>query len=104
MAKPKVNDYLYDSLRILEVVWVDAQEVGTVGWNDLDDILTEASKPCPIMHSVGYLVHEDEDQINLISTVGPSECSSLEKIPRGWVKRENVLREGKSLKEFSENL
>ena len=56
------------------------------------------------MHSVGYLVHEDEDQINLISTVGPSECSSLEKIPRGWVKRENVLREGKSLKEFSENL
>lgn len=104
MAKPKVNKYLYDSLRIIEVIWVDAQEVGGVGWNDLEEILTEATKPCPIMHSVGYLVSETEDQINLISTVGPAECSSLDKIPRSWVRRENVLREGKTLKEFLENL
>jgi len=100
MAQPKSSKYLYDNLTIIEVVWVDAQEVGQVGWNDLNDVLTESENPCPIMHSIGYLVWSDKEQISLVRTLGEDQCSTLEKIPRGWVKAERILRDGKSLKEL----
>ena len=106
MAKSSksLEDLPYDKLKIIEVIWIDAQEVGGIGWNDLDEILTESLKPCPIMHSVGIVLRDCEDCVSLLSTVGPSECSSMEKIPRVWIKRETVLRDGISLAEFMENL
>lgn len=100
MAKTKPSKHLYDILTIIEVVWVDAQEIGQIGWNDLNEILTESEKPCPIMHTVGYVVRSDKDQITLVRTLGDDQCGTLEKIPRGWVKTERTLREGKSLEEF----
>ena len=100
MAKTKPTQYLYDILTIIEVVWVDAQEFGEIGWNDLNDILTESEKPCPIMHSVGYLVRSDKDVISLLRTLGEDVSSTLEKIPRAWVKAERTLRKGKTLEEF----
>jgi len=102
MAKTKPTQYLYDNLTIIEVVWVDAQEVGQIGWNDLSDILTESRNPCPIMHSVGYLVRSDKEQISLVRTLGDDQCSTLEKIPKGWVKAERTLRKGKTLEELLE--
>jgi len=102
MAKTKPTQYLYDILTIIEVVWVDAQEFGEIGWNDLNDILTESEKPCPIMHSVGYLVRSDKNVISLVRTLGEEVSSTLEKIPRGWVKAERTLRKGKTLEEFLE--
>ena len=102
MAKTKPTQYLYDILTIIEVVWVDAQEFGEIGWNDLNDILTESQKPCPIMHSVGYLVRSDKDVISLLRTLGEDVSSTLEKIPRAWVKAERTLRKGKTLEEFLE--
>jgi len=52
------------------------------------------------MHSIGYLVWSDKEQISLVRTLGEDQCSTLEKIPRGWVKAERILRDGKSLKEL----
>ena len=54
---------------IAEVVWKDA----------------EAKKPCPIMKSVGYVVYKDSDHVSLLTTIGPDECSSIEKIPMSFV-------------------
>jgi len=70
---------------IVEVVWIDAEEHGDVGWNDLKEQLSHAKKPCPTMTSIGYLVYEGKDHISLLSTIGQKECSTLEKIPTGFI-------------------
>ena len=81
MPKKRTIDY-----KIVEVCWIDAEEQGDVGWNDLKSQLAYAKKPCPVMRSVGYLVYECEEHLSLLSTIGDKECSTLEKIPRGFIK------------------
>ena len=76
--KPKTYD-------IVEVVWIDAEEHGDVGWNDLKEHLSHAKKTCPAMTTVGYLVYDGKDHISLLSTIGNKECSTLEKIPKGFI-------------------
>ena len=71
---------------IVEVVWIDAEEKGEIGWNDLKSQLRAAKKPCPEMHTVGYEVYRGKDHISVLSTIGPSESSTLEKIPLGFIK------------------
>jgi len=79
---------------IVEVLWVDAEEKGDVGWNDLKEMIKYAKRPCPTMKSVGYVLHRTTDHIALLSTVGPEECSTVEKIPMAFVKevREIVIK------------
>ena len=79
-------------LPIAEVVWVDAEEVGDIGWNELDELLEKAAEPCPVMRSVGYVLHHSEEHISLISTIGPDECGSLEKIPAEFLKSVTYLK------------
>ena len=79
MAKKPIT---YD---IVEVLWIDAEEHGDVGWNDLKEQLSHAKKPCPSMTTVGYLVYDGKDHISLLSTIGNKECSTLEKIPKGFI-------------------
>ena len=67
--------------RMVEVIWVDAEEYGEVGWNDLKVMKRYAKKPCPTMRSVGYVMHQSNTHISLASTIGEKECSTVEKIP-----------------------
>jgi hypothetical protein len=76
---------------IVEVVWMDAEEEGDVGWNCLAKQLREAKKPCPEMHSVGYEVYRNGSHIALLSTMGKDLGSTLEKIPMGMVIRVTKL-------------
>ena len=78
---------------VVEVVWIDAEERGDTGWNDPDDMLDEAEKPCPTMNSIGYQVYHGDDHIAIISTIGPGVCSTMEKIPAGFIVSINVLRD-----------
>lgn len=78
---PKKKNY-----NVVLVEWVDAEEKGESGWNDIKEMLAYAKKPCPVMRSVGFEVYRDEDHIALLSTIGPDECSTLEKIPLGFIK------------------
>ena len=80
------------SLPIAEVVWIDAEEIGDVGWNDLEELQTKAEEPCPTMRSVGYVIHHSESHIALISSIGPEECGSLEKIPAEFLREVTYLR------------
>ncbi len=91
----KVN---VESYPIVEVIWVDAVEEGGTGWNDLPEMMREAKKVCPVMHSVGYLVHKGDDHVAILSTIGVQECSTLEKIPTGFLRSITVLREPKPSK------
>jgi len=72
--------------KIVEVTWVDAEEHGEIGWNNLKAQLKYAKKPPPLMKSVGYEVHRCSEHISLLSSVGDKECSSLEKIPAEFIK------------------
>ena len=86
VAKKKPREY-----NIVEVCWIDAEEHGEVGWNNLKAQLKYAKKPCPVMQSVGYEVWRDDDHIALLSTVGKDLASTLEKIPIGFIKSESLL-------------
>lgn len=85
---PRMNSRSYP---IVEVVWVDAEEKGEVGWNDIKEMVRYAKKPCPTMRTIGYQIYRGDDHIALLSTIGPDECSSLEKIPIAFVKEINEL-------------
>jgi hypothetical protein len=77
--------------KMVEVVWVDAEELGEVGWNNLSKQKKEAKKPCPTMRSVGFVLHEDDRHISLASTLGKDLCSTVEKIPKSFVKQIEIL-------------
>ena len=77
---------------MVEVLWKDAEEHGEIGWNTLKDQLAYAKKPCPIMRSIGYCVHKDDDHISLLSSIGEKESSSIEKIPIAFIKEIAILK------------
>ena len=95
-AKKKVDVKEYN---IVEVVWVDAEEKGETGWNDLKTQLRHAKSPPPVMYTVGYLVHQCETHVSLLSTIGDDgDASPLEKIPPGFIKRMTTLFPAKEKK------
>jgi len=104
MSKPPIGVAMakknYD---IVLVEWVDAEEKGEIGWNDIKEMMRYARKPCPVMRSVGFIIHRDKDHISLISTVGPEECSTVEKIPAAFIKSVTPLSETKPAADASPN-
>jgi|TARA_Y100000310_G_scaffold287712_1_gene312786 hypothetical protein len=86
MAKRKQKEY-----ELAEVIWIDAEEHGDTGWNSLREQLAYAKKSCPSMRTVGYIVYEGPEHIALLSTIGDKECSTVEKIPRAFIKSINPL-------------
>lgn len=86
VAKKNGKDF-----NIVEVVWVDAEELGDTGWNNLKSQLRDAKKPCPVMRSVGYEVYRSDTHISLLSTLGKDLASTLEKIPIGFIESIKVL-------------
>ena len=76
---------------IVEVTWIDAEEHGEIGWNNLKAQLKYAKKECPVMRSVGFEVWRDDNHIALLSSIGDKECSSVEKIPTGFIMSITIL-------------
>jgi hypothetical protein len=91
-ARKKVTPAETNVTPIAEVVWIDAIEIGDIGWNDLKDIIKEARKPCPTMRSVGYVIYHCDTHISLLSTIGGEECSRLEKIPVQFIQSIEYIR------------
>lgn len=89
---------------LVEVVWLDAEEKGEIGWNDTKELIRYAKKSCPTMRTVGYLVYEGDEHIALLSTIGPDECSTLEKIPRSFLKSLTYLQPIQKENESDANL
>jgi len=74
-----------NNYRLVEVRWLDAEDHGDPGWNELKAMKRYAKKPAPIMNSVGYVLYEGPDHISLASTVSDIQCSIVEKIPKGCI-------------------
>ena len=96
MPKKTYND-------IVLVEWVDAEEKCEAGWNDIKEMLAYAKKPCTIMGSVGFVVHRDDNHIALLSSIGPDECSTVEKIPTTFVKSITPLKAIKPARDATHN-
>ena len=90
MARKKQTN-ITEQYKIVEVVWLDAEEHGEIGWNVLREQLAYAKKPCPEMRTVGYLVYHGSEHLSLLSSIGLKECSSIEKIPLSFIKSVTVL-------------
>jgi len=86
-----INNY-----NIVEVIWLDAEEHGEIGWNDIKAQLRYAKKPCPQMKTVGYEVYRDEDHISLLSSISVKDSSTVEKIPMAFIKSITILVPQKS--------
>ena len=80
-----------NNYNIVEVVWIDAEEHGEIGWNDIKAQLRYAKKPCPQMRTVGYEVYRDEDHISLLSSISVKDSSTVEKIPMAFIKSITIL-------------
>jgi len=89
---------------IVLVVWTDAEEHGEVGWNNIKDQLKYAKKPCPDMRSVGFEVWRDAKHIALLSSMGDKECSTVEKIPMGFITSIEPLIIKKKTRDAKQNL
>jgi len=79
---------------LVRIRWVDASSHGGPGWVDIDDALEFAQSPCPIMETVGHLIHEvegDEGYVVLTDTLGGEECSSVHKIPTAMITERTSL-------------
>lgn len=88
-------------LPLVEVVWIDAEEEGEVGWNDFAAIKKYAKKPCPLMRSIGYQVHRSDTHIALVSTLSDDQkvSSTCEKIPAAFIQCITALTPQKATKE-----
>ncbi len=84
--KPPVKKPMVKPLPLVEVIWVDAEEHGDVGWNCLEEMMETAKSEPKEMRTVGYILFRGDNHISLISTIGVEECSSLNKIPTEFVR------------------
>lgn len=79
---------------IIEVHWVDAQTSGGTEWLDNDEMKAAARAKLPCMYSVGYMIHEDENQIAIVSMLGPNESSQVHKIPKAMIVMQRIINDG----------
>lgn len=82
---PKNVTYPEKIPKLFKVYWVDAMTVGGAEWLCKDEAKSSAKNPLPIMITVGFVLHNDEEQISLTSTVGPEETAQVNKIPKRMI-------------------
>lgn len=73
---------------LVEVLWLDAEDINA-DWITNDDIAK--SCPAPTL-TVGYLVHQDDHAVKLVSLVNHTHAAHGLTIPRGMVKRITRLK------------
>lgn len=77
-----------DSYKVIYVEWVDAK--GSIGWEDLPDVIKEDS--IDYCKSLGFLIHEDADQIILANSISGKQSNGRIAIPKKWLKKRRVVR------------
>lgn len=71
--------------RLVKVTWVDAMTVGGAEWLGKEEAKTSAKEPLPMMLTVGFVLHNDDEQISLTATIGPCETAQVNKIPKRMI-------------------
>lgn len=82
---PKNVSYPDKIPRLVKVTWIDAMTIGGAEWLEKDAAKSSAKEPLPMMLTVGFVLHHDEEQISITSTIGPCETAQVNKIPKRMV-------------------
>tara|TARA_R110000737_G_scaffold242413_2_gene253674 strand:+ start:577 stop:834 length:258 start_codon:yes stop_codon:yes gene_type:complete len=72
-------------MKIVKVVWVDAETIGDSGWQDIADIHQIKECKPPIMSTVGFVLGEYDTHITITDSVGDKECGHVTKIPTSMI-------------------
>ena len=76
---------------MVSIRWKDAESQGGPGWEDCEEMLEFARRPLTTVHTVGLLVHADEEQIAVTDTMTTDQMGGITKIPRGWIEKIEYL-------------
>jgi hypothetical protein len=71
--------------QIVKVNWTDAEEIGEIGWNSLEDMVQDAKRDCPVMTTVGFLIYSGTEHIAVANSMGDGLCSTVDKIPKRFI-------------------
>lgn len=79
-------------MNVMWIKWTDAVTSAEAGWTTKEDALTTAASPLPIMHTVGFVLHHDDNQIAITDSVGDDEFGQVTKIPMSMIIEYDYLR------------
>jgi len=74
------------------VTWIDIEDCTSPSWVSPKDAKRDSRSSFKILHSVGFVVFQDDERICLASTWGP-DTSGILKIPKGVCKSVQILTE-----------
>lgn len=93
---PKNVVYPEDSFPLVMILWIDAVTIGGEEWLDKSKAQSLSKSPLPIMVTVGFVLHEDEDHFALTNTIGPDETAQVNKIPKRMIIEISDLKDGRT--------
>ena len=70
---------------MVSIKWKDAESQGGPSWEDACEMLEFARKPLILVHTVGQLLHIDEEKIAVTDTISGDQMGGVTKIPRMWI-------------------
>ena len=70
---------------MVSIKWKDAESQGGPSWEDANEMLEFARKPLVLVHTVGQLLHIDDEKIAVTDTISGDQMGGVSKIPRMWI-------------------
>lgn len=76
---------------MVSIVWKDAESQGGPTWEDRAEMMEFARRPLTTVHTVGLLLHADDEQIAITDTLTTDQMGGVTKIPTGWIEKIEYL-------------
>lgn len=76
---------------MVSIVWKDAESQGGPTWEDRAEMMEFAQRPLTTVHTVGLLLHVDDEQVAITDTLTTDQMGGVTKIPRGWIEKIEYL-------------
>jgi len=80
-----------DSLRPVYIRWRDTSS--HPGWYDRAEYLEAARAPVMLMHTVGWLILENDECIVIAQSISEDKAGELLKIPREAIRHQEAIQE-----------
>ena len=80
-------------MKIVKIVWIDAETVGDSGWQEIEAIGDTVESPPPVMQSVGFLLGEYDSHVAITDSVGNKEYGHVTKIPVQMIRYMTYMQE-----------
>jgi hypothetical protein len=88
---------------MVSVKWKDAESQGGPTWEDAEEMLEFAKEPLVVVHTVGLLIHSDDEKVAITDTVSDEQMGGVTKIPRTWIIEMAVLTPAETFEDKSQS-